>query len=199
MGMTTDSEIIARSRDRPEAFGDLFTRHSRVVHGYVARRAGRETADELLSETFLVAFQRRDTFDVSWDTARPWLLGIATVLMRAHARREAQHLRAMAHAAETDHGDGGMQRVADRTDAARDIGRLAAALRAMAIADREVLLLYAWGDVSYEQIATVLDIPIGTVRSRLNRARTTLRRHAGTDIQNDKEVHRGRVDAATGA
>lgn len=198
-GMRPDSEIIARSRDRPDRFGELFTRHATTVHRYVARRAGRETADELLSETFLVAFQRRDRFDPSWDTARPWLLGIATVLLRAHARREAQHLRAMAHGAESEQGDGGIHRVSERTDAARDVRRLGGALRSMPAADRDVLLLHAWGDLTYEQIAAVLGIPVGTVRSRLNRARTTLRRQAGTTLDLDKEAHHGRLDAPQGA
>jgi RNA polymerase sigma-70 factor (ECF subfamily) len=195
--MTTDSEVIERSRDSPRAFGDLFHRHATVVHRYVARRAGTEAADEVLAETFLVAFERRDRFDHSHTDARPWLLGIATTLLAAQRRREARHLHTLARAAEPEDDDGGLGRVTARADASADVRRIAARVRALPDGDRDVLLLHAWADLTTEQIATALNIPTGTVRSRLSRARKALRgTAAGTT---DKEHDHGRADAAATA
>jgi len=190
--MSTDSEVIERSRTSPRAFGDLFHRHAAGVHRYVARRAGTETADEVMAETFLVAFERRAAFDPSYSDARPWLFGIATTLLAAHRRREARHLDALGRAAEREDDDGGLGRVADRADADADVRRLARAIRSLSDGDRDVLLLHAWADLSMDQIATALLIPTGTVRSRLFRARKILRQTAeGTTSE---ESDHGRVD-----
>lgn len=195
--MSTDSEVIRRSRDSPRAFGDLYHRHAAVIHRYLARRAGTEVADEVMSETFLVAFERRDRFDHSYSDARPWLFGIATTLLTAHRRREARHLHTMARAAEREDDDGGIDRVAARADATADVRRIAARVRALSQGDRDVLLLHAWADLSSEQIAKALDIPVGTVRSRLARARKSLRQSAAGITS--KEIDHGRADAAATA
>ncbi len=195
--MTTDSDVIRRSRDSPRAFGDLFHRHATVVHRYIARRAGTDVADEVMAETFLVAFERRDRFDHAFSDARPWLLGIATNLLAAHRRREARHLHALGRAAEPEGGDGGIARVAARADATADLRRIAVRIRALPDGDRDVLLLHAWADLTSEQIAAALHIPVGTVRSRLSRARKALRGTArGTT---SKEIDHGRADAAATA
>lgn len=96
--MSTDSDIIVRSRDSPAAFGDLYDRHASVIYRYAARRAGDFVADDVTSETFLVAFERMDTFDHGRGDARPWLFGIATNLLRRHHRAEARTLKALAKA-----------------------------------------------------------------------------------------------------
>lgn len=195
--MTTDSELIRRARDSPRIFGDLFHRHATVVHRYIARRAGTETADEVMAETFLVAFERRERFDHTYSDARPWLLGIATNLLAAHRRREARHLHTLARAADPEGDDGGLGRVAARADATADLHRLAARVRALPDGDRDVLLLHAWAELTSEQIAHALHIPVGTVRSRLSRARKALRGSArGTT---SKEIDHGRADAAATA
>lgn len=195
--MTTDSEVIRRSRDSPRAFGDLFHRHATVVHRYIARRAGTDVADEVMSETFLVAFERRDRFDHTHADARPWLLGIATVLLASYRRREARHLHTLARAAEPEDDDGGLGRVASRADATADVRRIATQVQALSDGDRDVLLLHAWADLSGEQIAAALNIPVGTVRSRLSRARKTLR--ASAEGTTSKEADHGRADAAAHA
>lgn len=195
--MSTDSDVIRRSRDSPRAFGDLFHRHAVVVHRYIARRAGTEVADEVMSETFLVAFERRDRFDHTYTDARPWLYGIATTLLAAHRRREARHLNALARAADREDDDGGLGRVAARVDATSDVRRIAGQVRALSDGDRDVLLLRAWADLTTEQIATALHIPVGTVRSRLSRARKTLRASAAGTTS--KETDHGRADAAATA
>ena len=174
--MSTDSEIITRSVDDPGAFSEIFERHVRPVGGFIRRRVGADAVDDVLSETFLVAFRRRASFDVKWDSARPWLLGIATRVVKSHRGAEARQWRAFevsaaagSVSAELPHA------VSDsRLDADAALRELAPRIAALAARDRDTLLLHAWGDLTYEQIADALGVPVGTVRSRLNRVRRKL-------------------------
>jgi RNA polymerase sigma factor (sigma-70 family) len=171
----SDGDLIVRSVTEPECFATLFDRHAAAVHRYLGRRVG-ELADDLLSETFLVAFRRRSAYRRERLDVRPWLIGIATNLVHGHARSERRRYRALARAAAepavhaADPADS-----ADRLTAQGLRGPLASALAALKPRDRDVLVLFAWGQLSYEEIAAVLDIPVGTVRSRLNRARRQTR------------------------
>ncbi|MGO4455019.1 RNA polymerase sigma factor [Arthrobacter sp. RAF14] len=173
--MSTDSEIILRARDSPAAFAELYDRHAAVVHRYAARRAGQSAAEDVTSETFLVAFERLDSYDLHRQDARPWLLGIATNLLKKHHRAEARILKSAARAAAPEAVADDADRVTAQVDALAATGRIARTLRGMASIDRDTLLLYAWGDLSYEDIALAMNVPIGTVRSRLNRARKILK------------------------
>ena len=177
--LPTDAELIARSVVEPEQFATLFDRHAATVHRYLGRRVG-QLADDLLSETFLIAFRRRSAYRADRVDVRPWLLGIATNLMHAHARTERRRYRALARSASEPVTSAGSEDVHARVDAAALRGPLAAALAGLKERDRDVLLLFAWGQLGYEEIAAVLDIPIGTVRSRLNRARRQTRAVLGS-------------------
>jgi RNA polymerase sigma factor (sigma-70 family) len=164
-----DAHCLARSLDEPKAFALIFDRHFAAVHRYLHRRAGRDVADELSAETFAVAFERRESCRCS-DSVLPWLYGIATNLLRRRRRAEGRQLRA--------YGRSGVDRWAAYEDeaAARVDGwslgaRLAGALAAMPSRQRDALLLYALADLSYEEIAVALDVPLGTVRTWLHRAR----------------------------
>lgn len=174
--VSTDSEIIQRSLGHPRAFAELFDRHARTVGGYAARRLGRDAGEDVLSETFLVAFARRKSFDTSWDSALPWLYGIASRLIRKHRAKEAKHFRssvASAHREEhISHGD--LEATVARLDAEISTRELAPRIAALSAKERETLLLYAWGDLTYEEVAVALGVPVGTVRSRMNRVRTRL-------------------------
>ena len=174
--MSTDSEIIERSLDEPGAFSEIFERHARPVGGYIRRRIGADAVDDVLSETFLVAFRRRDIFDRRWDSARPWLLGIATTVVKSHRAAEARQWRAFEASASAGAVDAEMPHAAAdaRIDAGAALGALIPRIAALAPKDRDTLLLHAWGDLTYEQIALALGVPIGTVRSRLNRVRRKL-------------------------
>jgi DNA-directed RNA polymerase specialized sigma24 family protein len=85
---TSDSALIASSCSSPDDFAVIFDRHFDAVFGYLQRRIGHEVAEDLTAETFLVGFNGRYRFDTSQDSARPWLLGIATNLFRHYRRRE---------------------------------------------------------------------------------------------------------------
>jgi len=189
--VTSDNEIIRRSWDNPAVFAEMYDRHATTVYRYAARRAGIDTADDIMAETFLVAFERRNRFDSAFESALPWLLGIATVLIRKNRGAEARFLRAMVAsgppATVVENHD-------DRLDATLAIRDMAGAIRRLPARDRDALLLYAWGDLDYEGVALALNIPVGTVRSRLNRARRVLRLSAG--ITPAKEVDRGRTSTA---
>nr|WP_231708756.1 RNA polymerase sigma factor [Arthrobacter sp. zg-Y20] len=153
----------------------MYDRHAAGLYRYAARRAGEFAADDVIAETFLVAWERLESYDYDHDDARPWLFGIATNLLRRHHRTEARMLKAAAKAGLRDSVADESDRVAAQTDALVATGQIAVALKSMPVIDRDTLLLYAWGDLTYEGIAAAMDVPIGTVRSRLNRARRTLR------------------------
>jgi RNA polymerase sigma-70 factor (ECF subfamily) len=127
----------------------------------------------MVGELFRIAFERRKTFDASRVGALPWLYGIGSNLLRKHRRGEARRLRASARLAADEAVD---RRASARSlDARLLYPRVADAIEALPDGEREALLLFAWEDLSYQSVAEALDLPIGTVRSRLNRARAQLR------------------------
>jgi RNA polymerase sigma-70 factor (ECF subfamily) len=159
----------------PEHFAQIFDRHADAIHRYLSRRVG-DSADDLLSETFLIAFRRRGDYRPERVDVRPWLYGIAANLMRQHERQEATRYRALARLTahdtpEVTDGTTDLDYVLRRVDGAGIRAVLAGSLAELDPREREVLLLHAWADLSYAEIATAIEIPIGTVRSRLHRAR----------------------------
>lgn len=171
-----DAELIEQSRHRPESFAALYDRHFGDIYRYVAARVGPQLADDLASETFLTAFRKRHSFDPDRGVVRNWLYGIATNLLAGHRRSEARRLEALARVPSDDLGGGEhSDRVAARVTAAGARRRLAAELGRLSDGERDVLLLVAYGDLSYDEIAQALGIPLGTVASRLNRVRRKLR------------------------
>jgi RNA polymerase sigma-70 factor (ECF subfamily) len=175
----SDAVVIGRALRHPEEFATLFDRHYRRIYAYAARRLGASMADDVAAETFLIAFDRRDSYDLARADAGPWLYGIAANLIARHARAEARQLRALARTGAVDVVGGDADMIAGRLDAAAVRGRLAEALTRLPATEREVLLLVAWAELSCQEVATALDIPAGTVRSRLHRARTQMRRALG--------------------
>jgi RNA polymerase sigma factor (sigma-70 family) len=170
-----DGAVFERSLSEPQVFTVIFDRYYRPVYGYLSRRVGRTVADDLAAETFTRAFERRSAYDTRAERALPWLLGIAINLLAHHRRSERRHLRALAAARQPEPSERFADATNGRIDAASARGQLVVALEQLDDYDREALLLYAWGELKYEEIAGVLEIPVGTVRSRLNRARGRLR------------------------
>ncbi|HZQ83581.1 MAG TPA: RNA polymerase sigma factor [Acidimicrobiales bacterium] len=175
----SDAEVIAASLDAPSVFGTVYDRHAGALFRFLVRRVGHDNADPLLGDVFRIAFERRATFDCSYASARPWLYGIATNVLAKHRRTEARRLRATAELAASratsTPRDDASDDIADAVDAATLWPSVADAIAALPDGERDALLLYVWEDLSYDEIAAALAIPVGTVRSRLNRARARLR------------------------
>ncbi len=172
----SDAAVIKASLDEPRYFGQLFDRHATVVFRYLVRRVGVDAADALLGDVFRVGFEKRATYDCERPNARPWLYGIATNLIAHHRRSEARRIHATVRLlTRRPPSDDPTEQVAARLDAADLWPRVAEALAHLPDGERDALLLYAWEELSYDEIATALGVPIGTVRSRINRARQKLR------------------------
>lgn len=178
-GLVDDAALIEESLHDPERFAGLYDRHFSDIHRYLAGRVGRELANDLAAETFLTAFRRRETFDPVRGRVRPWLFGIATRKVADHRRTEGRRLRAFARVTAEVVVDGPEDGVAARVTAQRARPQLARGLRGLSRGDRDVMFLAALGGLSYEEIAIALDIPGGTVGSRLSRARRRLRQELG--------------------
>lgn len=176
MDFISDARIIGRSNRNPSAFAAIFDRHASVLHGYLCRRVGSDDAEDLVSETFLIAFRARATFDRTRSSALPWLYGIAANLVLKRHRSLGRHQRAvdrlmMLTPVSTDFEE----RFTEDNANAWKLAQLSEVIELLPPMDREVLVLYAWQRLSYADIAQALDLPVGTVRSRLNRVRTKLR------------------------
>jgi RNA polymerase sigma factor (sigma-70 family) len=170
-----DAAVIEASFTEPDRFASLFDRHAPHIHRYLARRVGRQAADDLVAETFLVAFRKRARYDARHHDARPWLYGIATNLIAQHRREEARQLRLRQASGPDPVQHDHAERAAQDVTAQSIRTLLASALAGLARPDRDVLLLIAWEQLSYDEVARALTIPVGTVRSRLHRARTEIR------------------------
>ncbi len=155
-------------------FGEVFERHAAQMHRFLSRRLG-DRADDLLGDLFVIAFESRAKYRAELADARPWLYGIATNLVRQHHRAEATRYRASARVPLTVVAADSSHEAVSSADAAALRPRLAEALAALKPADRDVLLLMAWGQLDQTEVASALAIPLGTVRSRLHRARQQLR------------------------
>lgn len=175
VGEVADAEIIRASWQSPDRFAALYDRYATVLYGYACLRVGRGPAEDVVADTFLAAFAQRRGYDLARSSARPWLFGILTNKIAQRSRAEKTHYRAHARAWQNPVVEGIADRVADRVNAQAQRGRLAGALSRLNAPDRDVLLLVAWGQLSYEEVAQALRIPPGTVASRLNRARRKVR------------------------
>ncbi|MFJ6896677.1 RNA polymerase sigma factor [Streptomyces hokutonensis] len=177
-----DAEIVVQSLERPELFTLLYDRYASDIHRYAARRLGDGAADDITADTFLAAFRIRSRYDRTRPNARPWLYGIAGNLIGKQRRTEVRALKALARTGRDPVAASWVDSWVEDTDsriAAQ--GPLAGALAALSAGDRNVLLLVAWADLTYQEVAEALDIPVGTVRSRLNRARRKVRTALGAD------------------
>lgn len=170
----TDAEIIARSLDDPEAFAAVFDRHYDAIHRFLWGRVG-QMAEDLTADVFRVAFEQRDRYDPDFASAKPWLFGIASRLAK---QRHRERVRTDEVRTRLDHAArGGDRSFEERLAELTPGSAITEALDAIEQRDREPLLLHVWGDLSYEQVAQAMAIPLGTVRSRIHRAREQLREH----------------------
>jgi RNA polymerase sigma factor (sigma-70 family) len=195
----TDADIVRASVRDPSRFGEIFDRYADDILRYAGARLGGDLAEDVTAETFLAAFRGRGGYDLSRENARPWLYGIAIRQIGKHRRAERRYLQALSRIhAETVAADFG-DRVADRVTAEQLRPRLSAVLSGLTHQDRELLLLVAWTDLTYEEAAQAIGTSVGAVKSRLHRIRVRTRRalgetnpaHSSDDIGPEKETHRG--------
>ncbi|WP_053735521.1 RNA polymerase sigma factor [Nocardia sp. NRRL S-836] len=174
--------------DEP-ALLDLYESTAERLHRYVTGRIGPDAAQDVVSEAFLVLWDKRAGQSCDTDGLRAWLYGVATNLLRHHVRAEDRKLRAWtrAHAARSVQDDVG-ERASAAADADVLAGPLTGWLADLRVEEREVLLLTAWGELTPAEIAVALAVPVATVRTRLHRARARLRTRlaaTGHDIDHD--------------
>ncbi|MFR9722644.1 RNA polymerase sigma factor [Streptomyces sp. MS19] len=185
----------ARVRDGdPEAFRELFDAHARLIHGYAARWTGdRALAEDVVSLTFLEAWRLRDRVRDEGVGLRPWLMGIAVNVLRnttrARRRYEAALSRLPTGGSEPDFSDEVVGRMAD----AERVAAARRALERLRPGDREVFMLCVWSELSHAEAAVALGIREGTVRTRLFRARSRLRRFADEEMARERAARPGQL------
>jgi RNA polymerase sigma-70 factor (ECF subfamily) len=163
-----------------DAVAVLFDRHAAQVYRYCARRVGPDIAEDIVGEVFVVVQRRRDRIEAG-GAALPWLYGIATNLLRSYRRTELRAYRALVRTGVDPLGgatgivEGHDVRSTERVDAAATVGRIARALARLPRKQREVLLLFAVGELSYAEIGQAMGMPVGSVQSTLHRARARMR------------------------
>ncbi|MEJ5944935.1 RNA polymerase sigma factor [Pseudokineococcus basanitobsidens] len=158
-----------------DAFGVLFDRHHEAVRAYCARRTGSlDAADDMVSITFLEAWRRRSDVELVHDSVLPWLYGVAGNTVRRRTRTAMRHRRLLDRLPQENVTPDHAKDVATRLDDTRELERVTAALIRLRRIDQEVLVLCLWQGLDYASAAVALGVPVGTVRSRLSRARTRL-------------------------
>jgi RNA polymerase sigma factor (sigma-70 family) len=169
-GMTnidTDGELLRRSASEPAAFGELYRRHGVAVRRYVVSRVGIDSGEDLAAEVFIRAFRTRDKCRADRGSALPWLLGVANHVIGDHRRVERRRLATLERLLVEEH----------ELAANPDIGltpEMIHALRRLSAADRDTLLLLVWGELSRDEVAAALGVPVGTINSRIARTRKRL-------------------------
>ncbi|MFF6811616.1 RNA polymerase sigma factor [Streptomyces sp. NPDC012403] len=175
--MDTNLRRRIRAGDH-DAFGDLFDAYARSVYNHAYRLTGEwSTAEDVVSLTFLDAWRLRAKLDEEGGSLRPWLLGIATNVTRNTRRAARRHAAAVARLPRDETVRDFADEVAGRLDDAAQLALVHTALAELRRPEREVLALCVWSGLDYAAAAEALGVPVGTVRSRLSRARTKLAKH----------------------
>jgi RNA polymerase sigma factor (sigma-70 family) len=175
-----DSEILRASLEDPEQFEAIFDRHHGVIWRYLARLGGRDRADDLAGEVFVVAFAIRDRYEPGRGSVRAWLYGIASNVVRTRLRSDGRQARAVRRLAWSDGtGVAATEAIDDRLVHEARLAAVLSAFPRLSTMDREVIALFVFEELSYQEISAALGVEVGTVRSRLARARAHLRELAG--------------------
>jgi RNA polymerase sigma-70 factor (ECF subfamily) len=177
--LTDAAALEALSRGQISALGVLYDRYQASVSSFV-RRATNDASDveDVVHVTFMTAARAAGNFD-GRQSCRPWLVGIAARLLHRRKRGLSRWARALR---ELTVREGERHTDPHRELSARDeVKRLSSALQKLSEPKRIVLLLAETEGLSSEDIATALQIPVGTVWTRLHHARRDLRRMLGRD------------------
>jgi RNA polymerase sigma factor (sigma-70 family) len=168
VGVDSDADLLRVAVRDHGAFDVVYRRHRRAVATYVARRIGAEGVEDVTAEVFVRAFRARAGYTPGHDSALPWLLGIASRVLSEQRRRERRRLQTLERLVRE------RPRAAVDTEDTSVDADLIRTLRRLPASDRDTLLLVSWGELSYAEAATALGVPVGTVRSRIARARRRL-------------------------
>jgi len=173
----SDGDLWRRVRAHDgKSFAVLFDRHANKVYNHCFRRsADWSMAEDLTSVVFLEAWRKRRHVRLNGDSVLPWLLAVANNCLRNAERSRRRYNRLLTRLPKPEDGPSFDTQISDRVDDETTMRRLLVVLRQLNIEDQEVIALCDWSGLSYEEAATALDIPVGTVKSRLSRARTRLR------------------------
>jgi RNA polymerase sigma factor (sigma-70 family) len=184
----SDAQALRESVVEPSLFALLYERHLGVIARYITRRVGGEIAEDLVAEVFLRAFRGRARYRDEHTTALPWLLGIASNLIADHRKAEHRRLAALQQLASTTPVSSEPNVSALAPELVRELLRLPAV-------DRDALLLVIWGELTYAEAATALRVPIGTIRSRIARARQRLGHAVGHPATCEEQIVKGEAHA----
>jgi len=176
-----DRRLWELAASDPEAFGVLFERHAASVYAFCARStADLALAEDLTSVVFMQAWARRSRVELSSGSVLPWLLGVAVNVVRSSRRSARRYDAAVGRLPHplpaADHADA----VAERVDAERSLSDALGAIGRLSAEERDVVQLVWWAGLTYAEAAVALGTPIGTVRSRLSRARRRLQSELGS-------------------
>lgn len=171
----TDADSIARSLDEPAAFDAIFVAHAPAIFAFTAARVGPHAAEDVTASTFATAFASRARFDTAYASAKPWLYGIAANELRRHAHLERLWFERLQRGGADGDDDGELESAVARADAAHQAEALAHALVQLTPAERDVLLLHVFAELTHAQIAGALGIRRGTAKTRLSRGCARLR------------------------
>ncbi|MCX4545954.1 RNA polymerase sigma factor [Streptomyces sp. NBC_01565] len=200
-----DYSLHARIRaGDPEAFRELFRDHAQLVHRHAVRATGDwALAEDVVSLTYLEAWRLREKLRDEGESPRPWLMGIAVNVLRNTTRAARRHQRALGRLPVRDTVPDFADELVARLADAEQLAAAQRALRALRRGEREVFTLCVWSGLGYAEAAAALGVPVGTVRSRLSRARKRLRGLAekelartGEPLPGSGQVQGGRTTAA---
>lgn len=169
-----DAELWRRIRgDDADAFGLLFARHGPRIHGYALRRtADPSTAEDVTAAVFLEAWRRRGDVELQRPSALPWLYGVAANVIHRWHRTQRRHRSALDRLAALPSPSPTL--VEQQAEAAAEAALVLERIRHLPRRQQDVLVLSAWEGLSHAEIAAALDTAVGTVKSRLSRARARL-------------------------
>jgi RNA polymerase sigma factor (sigma-70 family) len=172
----SDGDLWAAAAADPSAFGELFERHADAIYNHCFRRtASWSAAEDLVSVVFLEAWRRHKEVRLTGDSILPWLLAVGNNAMRNRTRAIRQHERLLRKLPHEFSQDDQVDEIASRIDDERRMRSVVEAFSRLSESEQDVLSLCGWAGVDYTDAAAVLGVPVGTIRSRLSRARAHLR------------------------